>query len=470
MDTGERGGHIVRSLVDFQPAVRIGRYSHEVVRRCGVRNTDKLRSGLYLDFDNLFSALYASDPETALRFAQSPGDWAARLASRADSDTPRWYAVRRCYMNPSGSVPDPTGVGRLYFSRFRALYVAAGFEVVDCPPLTRAMKNAADIRIALDIVDLIRSVDSVDEIILASSDSDFTPLLSRLRMRGIATLVVTGGQTARAYVSVADRYLDESEFSDLINGTDDDQAIDLPADEAAGATSDGALLQWPAPTNPDLEQLVADFRSFARELLANSSGAVNLAHVGMRARERFGRLINDTRWFGLATQGNALGDEFHVSGDWLYDPERVDPANLGPYGQPSSRSAIEVLAVEQVVDIPHLSSEAWPRLFATLETYAATHSFNLTECTAWTRDQLAEEHTPVGRAAVGWVVRGAMYGGAPLTADPSPTAEQIAIAVFRNSVRLAHQAGVDLGPQEREQFARHLGLSSAPEDDHSPGA
>jgi hypothetical protein len=127
--------------------------------------------------------------------------------------------------------------------------------------------------------------------------------------------------------------------------------------------------------------------------------------------------------------------------------------------------APEVLAVEQVVGMPRLTSETWAQVFQTLERYASTHAFNLTECTAWTRDQLAVEGTPVGRAALGWAVRGARYGGADLGNDPPPTALAIATGVYRNSVYLAQEAGLELTPDELDGFARHLGHEEAPSDE-----
>jgi hypothetical protein len=102
----------------------------------------QLRCALFLDFDNLVSGLRdGAGEEVALRFAEAPQDWLGWLAE----GEARRFLLRRCYMNPAGAI-EHEGGGRSYYSSFRWAFQAAGFEVVDCPRLTR-MKNAADLRL-----------------------------------------------------------------------------------------------------------------------------------------------------------------------------------------------------------------------------------------------------------------------------------------------------------------------------------
>jgi len=160
---------------------------------------------LLMDFDNLFSALWRQDRGMARAFAADPGVWLHRLAG----DRRRWL-VLRCYLNPAGWLPcEDEASGRLYFSRFRPGLTRAGFEVVDCPALTQCgSKNAADIRLVLDAVDLLRSDCRYDEFMVASGDSDFAPLLSRLRAHDRRTAIVAWGPIASAYRALADQVLD----------------------------------------------------------------------------------------------------------------------------------------------------------------------------------------------------------------------------------------------------------------------
>ena len=117
-----------------------------------------LRSAFYLDFDNVFGGLHQLDPDAAISFGERPAEWLARLRESHLATSSRRWLVLRCYLNPSGWVPLPgatDGKDRLYLSRFRPYLVRAGFEVIDCPPLTARQKNAADLRMALDINDAL---------------------------------------------------------------------------------------------------------------------------------------------------------------------------------------------------------------------------------------------------------------------------------------------------------------------------
>jgi uncharacterized LabA/DUF88 family protein len=106
-------------------------------------------------------------------------------------DCRRWL-ILRCYLNPSGSVPHRGDAGtqtRLFFSGFRTSFVRAGFEVIDCPRYS-GTKNAADIRIVVDAIDALADDARYDEFVIASGDSDMTPLLHRLRRADRRTMIV----------------------------------------------------------------------------------------------------------------------------------------------------------------------------------------------------------------------------------------------------------------------------------------
>ena len=150
---------------------------------------------------------------------------------------------RQVYLNPGGFVVDPRDRERLYFSRVRLFYTNAGFEVIDCPSLTKGMKNGADIRMALDVVDLLAGPVEYGEFILASSDADFTPVLHRIRAHGRRVTVLTTGQSAVAFRAVADTVIDGPAVVDLIR----------PVAEPSGpldADSDKAAHHPPAPVGP----------------------------------------------------------------------------------------------------------------------------------------------------------------------------------------------------------------------------
>jgi uncharacterized protein (TIGR00288 family) len=57
----------------------------------------------------------------------------------------------------------------------------AAFELIDIPHVRQAGKNSADIRMVVDALDLCYTKSHVDTFVIISGDSDFSPLVSKLR-------------------------------------------------------------------------------------------------------------------------------------------------------------------------------------------------------------------------------------------------------------------------------------------------
>src|SRR5881396_3802424 len=70
------------------------------------------------------------------------------------------------------------------FDRYKAfkrdLHEAA-FELIEIPHLRQSGKNSADIRMVVDALDLCYTKQHVDTFVIVSGDSDFSPLVSKLR-------------------------------------------------------------------------------------------------------------------------------------------------------------------------------------------------------------------------------------------------------------------------------------------------
>jgi uncharacterized protein (TIGR00288 family) len=70
------------------------------------------------------------------------------------------------------------------FDRYKAfkrdLHEAA-FELIETPHLRQSGKNSADIRMVVDALDLCYTKGHVDTFVIISGDSDFSPLVSKLR-------------------------------------------------------------------------------------------------------------------------------------------------------------------------------------------------------------------------------------------------------------------------------------------------
>ena len=64
---------------------------------------------------------------------------------------------------------------------FKAGMHEAAFELIDIPHVRMSGKNSADIRMVVDALDLCYTKSHVDTFAIVSGDSDFSPLVSKLR-------------------------------------------------------------------------------------------------------------------------------------------------------------------------------------------------------------------------------------------------------------------------------------------------
>lgn len=184
----------------------------------------RIKTALFVDFDNIYIGLKASDSAAAERFATDPARWLGWIESgmpSAEEEHPypamkRVVLIRQCYLNPRA------------FHQFRPYFTRSAFSVIDCPPLTTRGKTSSDIRMVMDILDTLQHRTQYDEFIILSGDADFTPVLFQLRAYDYRTTVVSIGPAAEAYKAACDRVITEDTFIEDALGI----AWEQTADEA----------------------------------------------------------------------------------------------------------------------------------------------------------------------------------------------------------------------------------------------
>ena len=67
------------------------------------------------------------------------------------------------------------------YKQFRAAMHEAACELIEIPHVRQSGKNSADIRMVVDALDLCYTKSHVDTFVVISGDSDFSPLVSKLR-------------------------------------------------------------------------------------------------------------------------------------------------------------------------------------------------------------------------------------------------------------------------------------------------
>ncbi len=92
----------------------------------------------------------------------------------------------------------------------------AAFELIEIPHVRQSGKNSADIRMVVDALDLCYTKEHVDTFVVISGDSDFSPLVSKLRENN-KTVIGCGVKhsTSDLLISVCDEFI---YYDDLVRG------------------------------------------------------------------------------------------------------------------------------------------------------------------------------------------------------------------------------------------------------------
>lgn len=103
------------------------------------------------------------------------------------------------------------------YAEFKPAMHEAAFELIDIPHVRQSGKNSADIRMVVDALDLCYTKLHVDMFVIISGDSDFSPLVSKLRENN-KTVVGVGVKSSTSDLLMAN--CDEFIFyDDLIQAT-----------------------------------------------------------------------------------------------------------------------------------------------------------------------------------------------------------------------------------------------------------
>ena len=184
-----------------------------------------LLSAVFVDYDNIYLSLKRKSEEAAKRFAKDAALWLKAIENSAlmsPTNTPakggpRRIVMNRCYGNPvprRNATDNSTDMNSFPFVRHH--FLRAGFEIVDCPPLTQQLKNSSDIRMVMDVRDYLTHDTYFDEFVILSGDADFTPVLHRLRAHARRTVIFANDYTAAPYTAISDSEVRESNLITLL--------------------------------------------------------------------------------------------------------------------------------------------------------------------------------------------------------------------------------------------------------------
>jgi uncharacterized protein (TIGR00288 family) len=188
-------------------------------------------------------------------------------------------------------------VRRAYCTAESALKQQALFKRLSIKPMVNlaAGKNSTDIALAVDAIDLVLA-ERPDVVAIASSDSDFAPLVARLREKGCRVVGFgqdgkTGDETQAAY----DAY---TVLSHRKARTAPAKAAKTPAKTPAKRTTRRKAPEAAAPPPPPaLPDKVRQILAALPELVRGEAVELRVAAERLRDAELLGRSASSTRFF-----------------------------------------------------------------------------------------------------------------------------------------------------------------------------
>jgi uncharacterized protein (TIGR00288 family) len=104
------------------------------------------------------------------------------------------------------------------YKEFKPTMHEAAFELIEIPHTRQSGKNSADIRMVVDALDLCYTKEHIDTFVIISGDSDFSPLVSKLR-ENAKTVIGVGvkNSTSDLLINNCDEFIF---YDDLVRTSD----------------------------------------------------------------------------------------------------------------------------------------------------------------------------------------------------------------------------------------------------------
>ena len=135
------------------------------------------------------------------------------------------------------------------YKEFKGAMHEAAFELIEIPHVRQSGKNSADIRMVVDALDLCYTKPHVDTFVVISGDSDFSPLVTKLREND-KTVIGVGvkNSTSDLLTSACDEFI---YYDDLVREEDQKRRRRAPRQAKAAAARDGNPAAPKAATGED---------------------------------------------------------------------------------------------------------------------------------------------------------------------------------------------------------------------------
>ena len=152
------------------------------------------------------------------------------------------------------------------YKEFKRSLHEAAFELIEIPHVRQSGKNSADIRMVVDALDLCYTKTHLDTFVVLSGDSDFSPLVSKLR-ENAKTVVGLGVKNSSAdlFINNCDEFI---YYDDLVReapGKKSPRVPKKPLPKNAVEPTDAEAAKQGPTLEQALDQVAATLEAIAEE-------------------------------------------------------------------------------------------------------------------------------------------------------------------------------------------------------------
>lgn len=230
------------------------------------------------------------------------------------------------------------------YKSFKSSMHEASFELIEIPHVRQSGKNSADIRLVVDALDLCYTKAHVDTFVIISGDSDFSPLVSKLRENAKQVIGVgVKRSTSDLLIANCDEFIF---YDDLVRQTRTTRKPTPPSSESPTPADSESPEDKQVARRAEAIAIVVDtfdallsergdtekiWASTLKQAIKRRKPDFNESYYGFKA---FGSVLEEAQAQGLLDVGR---DE--KSGTYVSKPVAKLPARRSGAGKKTSASA-----------------------------------------------------------------------------------------------------------------------------------
>ena len=192
------------------------------------------------------------------------------------------------------------------YKEFKAVMHDAAFELIEIPHTRQSGKNSADIRMVVDALDLCYTKEHIDTFVIVSGDSDFSPLVSKLRENNKMVIGIgVKSSTSDLLMNNCDEFIF---YDDLVREEESSQQRKRkpPARKKAAAKSDATPTEKVKPEEEKIDDAISLIMETIEALQAERGDRDKLWGSMVKQALKRRRPGFNERYYGVRSFGDLL--------------------------------------------------------------------------------------------------------------------------------------------------------------------